>query len=103
MESKFEYCNQLKKENKYLHEKLKKMEDTKKENEIIILKAENKNLKDIIAKKEQEFEKKEKNYNVEINDLTKKLFNCEEAMKFHNSKILVDSENDKSVIGLIFI
>lgn len=101
LESKFDYFNQLKKENKYLNEKLKKMEDTKKENEIIILKAENKNLKDIITKKEQEFEKKERKYNEEISELNKKILNCEEALKFHNSKILVDSENDKSVNQLI--
>jgi len=99
LESKFDYYNQLKKENKYLHEKLKKMEDTKKENEIIILRAENKNIKDIINKKEQEFEMKEKKHNEEVKDFNKKILGYEEALKFHNSKVLVESDNDKSVIN----
>lgn len=101
LESKFDYYNQLKKENKYLHEKIKKMEDTKKENEIIILKAENKNLKDILSKKEQEFDITVKKHSEEIAELNKKILNCEEALKFHNSKILLESDNDKSVNILI--
>jgi hypothetical protein len=39
LESKFEYYNQIKNENIYLVEKIKKLEDTKKENEILILKT----------------------------------------------------------------
>ncbi len=97
LESKFEYYNQIKKENKYLHEKIKKMEDTKKDNEIMILRAENKNMKDILARKETELANKEKDYLEQITDLNKKIIGFEEALKFHNSRVLIDSENDKSV------
>lgn len=99
LESKFEYYNQIKKENRYLVEKIKKLEDTKKENEIIILKAENKNLKDIINKKEAEFNQIEKDFNDKINELNKKILNYEELFKFHQTskKIGIESDNDKSV------
>lgn len=103
LESKFEYYNQIKKENRYLFEKIKKLEDTKKENEIIILKAENKNLKDIINKKEIEFSQIEKDFNDKINDLNRKLSNYEELVKHHQTskKIRIESDNDKSVKYLI--
>lgn len=99
LESKFEYYNQIKKQNRYLTEKIKKLEDTKKENEIIILKAENKNLKDIINKKELEFNQMEKDFNLKINELNKKILNYEELLKYHQSSknIGIDSDNDKSV------
>jgi len=99
LESKFEYYNQIKKENRYLIEKIKKLEDTKKENEILILKAENKNLKDIINKKEIEFSKIEKDFNEKINELNNKNLNYEELLKFHqtSNNIGMESENEKSV------
>jgi len=102
LESKFEYYNQIKKENKYLNEKIKKLEDTKKENEIIILRAENKNLKEIINKKELDFDQIEKDFNEKIIEMNKKILNYEEMLKFHSSKnIGVESDNDKSVIFLL--
>jgi len=99
LESKFEYYNQIKKENRYLVEKIKKFEDSKKENEIIILKAENKNLKDIINKKEIEFSKIEKDFNDKINELNKKISNYEEILKYHQAmkNMGLESDNDKSV------
>lgn len=99
LESKFEYYNQIKKENRYLIEKIKKLEDTKKENEITILKAENKNLKDIISKKEFEFNQIENDFNMKLNDLQKKVLNYEELLKYHQTSknIGLDSDNDKSV------
>jgi hypothetical protein len=101
LESKFENSNQIKKENKYLHEKLKKLEDTKKENEITILRAENRNLKEIISKKESEFELYEKDFKEKIHDLNKILLNYEEKIKYQNSKNMgVESDNDKSVYRL---
>jgi len=102
LESKFEYYNQIKKENKYLNEKIKKLEDTKKENEIIILRAENKNLKEIINKKELDFDQIEKDFNEKIIEMNKKILNYEEMLKFQSSKnIGVESDNDKSVIFLL--
>ena len=98
IESKFEYYNQIKKENKYLNEKIKKLNDSKKENEIIILKTENKNLKDIIGKKEIEIQQNEKDFNQKISEMNKKLLNYEDIMKYQSSKVLVESDNDKSVI-----
>lgn len=99
LESKFEYYNQIKKENKYLIEKIKKLDDSKKENEIIILKAENKNLKDIIHKKEIDMNQIEKDYNDKINELNQKILNYEEILKYHHTSknIGLDSEIDKSV------
>jgi len=98
LESKFEYYNQIKKENKYLNEKIKKLEDSKKENEITILKAEYKNLKEIINKKEVEFDQIEKELRDKIHELNKKMMNYEEMLKYQNSKNLgVESDNDKSV------
>jgi len=97
LEGKFEYYNQIKKENKYLHEKIKKMEDTKKDNEIIILRTENKNMKDILSNKEMEFGLKEKEYLAQISELTNKLVYFEDTLKIQNSRILMESENDKSV------
>ena len=97
LESKFEYYNQIKKENKILIEKLKKLEDSKKENEITILKAENKNLKEILNKLEKDFKHFEKDYTEKIFELNKKISNYEDAHKYHNSKMLIESENERSV------
>jgi len=101
IESKFEYYNKIKKENKYLNEKIKKMNDSKKENEIIILKTENKNLKEIIKEKESNILQNEKVFSEKISDLNKKLQNYEDMMKYHSSKVLVESDNDKSVKNII--
>lgn len=98
LESRFEYLNQFRKENKILNEKLKKLEDSKKENEIIILKAENKNLKDIIAQKEIELDKIVQEYSAQIKELNKKIINQEESSKLLNSKMLIESDHEKSVI-----
>ena len=105
MENKFEGVNRLKKENIYLIEKIKKMEDTKKDNEIFILKCENKNIKELLGKIEKEFENKEKDFNEKINNLNKRLLHHEETGKHQNSRIMIDSEVDKSVniINLIKI
>lgn len=97
LETKFENYNQIKKDNKNLIEKFKKLDDSKKENEITILKAENKNLKDILKRKEKDFEKIDKDFNDKIIELNKKIVSYEEILKYQNSKILVESENDKSV------
>ena len=101
-ESKFEYYNKIKKENKYLNEKIKKLNDSKKENEIIILKTENKNLKEIIKEKEEDILRNEKDFADKFFDLNKKMLNYEEVMKYQSTKNLVDSENDKSVNILLF-
>lgn len=101
IESKLEIYSKLKKENKYLNEKIKKMNDSKKENEIIILKTENKNLKDIIKQKETEAEQMEKDFKEKYAEINKKILNYEEIMKYQSSKILVESENDRSVFILI--
>ena len=101
IESKFEYYNQIKKENKYLNEKIKKMADSKKENEITILKTENKTLKDIIEKKELEIIKLDKEFKEKMSEFNKKILNYEEIMKYQNTKGLVESENDRSVYHLI--
>jgi hypothetical protein len=98
LEQKCEYNNKLKNENRILNEKLKKMEDSKKDNEIFILKSENKNMKELLAKKEKNYEIKEKEFMDKIIDLNKKLNYYEENYsKYQNSKILIDSENDRSV------
>lgn len=100
MDSKMEAYSQMKKENKYLNEKVKKLKDSKKENEIIILKTENKNLKDIIEQKENKIQILEKEYTEKISDLNKNLLNYEEKFKYQNSRILIESENDRSVKNL---
>lgn len=102
IESKFEYFNKMKKENKYLNEKIKKLNDSKKENEIIILKTENKNLKDIINQKENEMLRNEKEFMDKISDLNKKLLNYEDIMKYQSSKVLVESDNDRNDRSVIF-
>ena len=78
METKIDSYNSMKKENKYLNEKVKKLKDTKKENEIIILKAENKNLKGIIEQKEIDITQMEKEFGEKISELNKNLQNYEE-------------------------
>jgi len=100
LDSKMENYSQMKKENKYLNEKLKKLKDNKKENEIIILKTENKNLKGIIDKKEKEIEQLEREFNEKISELNKNISTYEEKFKYQNSRVLVESENDKSVTYL---
>ncbi len=97
LDSKMENYGLMKKENKYLVEKVKKLKDNKKENEIIILKTENKNLKRIIDEKEKEIELKEKEFNQKISELNKSIFYYEEKFKYQNTRILMESENDKSV------
>ncbi len=104
LEQKCENYNKLKNENRILSEKIKKMEDTKKDNEIFILKSENKNIKELFSKKEKNFEIKEKEFIDKIIELNKKLNYFEENYsKFHNSRILIDSENDRSVIISYYI
>ena len=99
METKIDSYNSMKKENKYLNEKVKKLKDTKKENEIIILKAENKNLKGIIEQKEIDITQMEKEFGEKISELNKNLQNYEEKFKYQNqSQQKNESENDKSVI-----
>ena len=100
METKIESYSSMKKENKYLNEKVKKLKDTKKENEIIILKAENKNLKGIIEQKEMEYDQMEKEFSEKISELNKNLQNYEEKFKYQNQNQSQknESENDKSVI-----
>lgn len=97
MENKFEGLNKIKKENAYLIEKIKKMEDSKKDNEIFILKCENKNIKELLGKKEKEFAIKEKDFIEKINNLNKRLLHNEENGKYQSSRIMIDSEADKSV------
>jgi len=97
MEHRFEGVNKLKKENIYLSEKIKKMEDSKKDNEIFILKCENKNIKELLGKKEKEFSNKEKDLVEKIYNLNKRLAQYEETGKYQSSRIMIDSEMDKSV------
>jgi hypothetical protein len=107
IESKFEYYNKIKKENKYLNEKIKKLKDSKKENEIIILKTENKNLKDIINEKELDIIKNENDFSKKISELNKKLLYYEDILKYQSSKISMEPVQDKSVkiilMNFIFI
>lgn len=97
LEQKFEIINKLKKDNIYLSEKIKKMEDSKKENEIYILKKENKNIKELIGKKEKEFSYREKDLIEKINTLNKKILQYEESGKYMTTRYMIDSEIDKSV------
>ena len=105
MENKLEGVNKLKEKNFYLIEKIKKMEDSKKDNEIIILKCENKNIKQLIKSKEKEFEIKEKDFIEKINNLNKRLINYEETTKYQSSRITLESciDRDKSVIRIFNI
>jgi hypothetical protein len=112
MENKLEGVNKLKEKNFYLIEKIKKMEDSKKDNEIIILKCENKNIKQLIKSKEKEFEIKEKEFEIKekdfiekINNLNKRLINYEETTKYQSSRITLESciDRDKSVIRIFNI
>ena len=99
MEHKFEGVNKIKKENAYLIDKIKKMEDSKKDNEIFILKCENKNIKELLGKKEKEFGIMEKDFLEKISNLNKRLLHNEEK----SSRIMIDSDADKSVIFFILI
>ena len=102
LESKSEYYSKIKKENKNLNEKIKKLSDTKKENEIIILKTENKNLKETIKQKDDEIYSKEQEFNNKISEMKRKIINYEENMKYQNSKIMIESENDNKQVFPLF-
>jgi hypothetical protein len=78
------------------------MQDWKKDNEILILKSENKNIKELLAKKEKNFEIKEKDLIEKINDINKRLSYYEDNNnKYQNSRILIDSEIDRSNVKII--